>query len=94
MITAFYMFRLIFKTFYGKPKKSEIFKHIHESPIAMTIPLSFIGVIIGLMIAAEAQKSEFVIDDVAHGIYSVYSIFSGISELRVLLVFSRIYLRK
>ena len=31
-------------------------------------------VIIGLMIAAEAQKSEFVIDDVAQGIYSVYNL--------------------
>jgi NADH-quinone oxidoreductase subunit L len=39
MITAFYMFRLIFLTFYGKPKKPEIFIHIHESPISMTIPL-------------------------------------------------------
>ena len=39
MITAFYMFRLIFLTFYGKPKKPEIFNHIHESPISMTIPL-------------------------------------------------------
>ena len=39
MITAFYMFRLIFMTFYGKPQKPEIYKHIHESPIQMTIPL-------------------------------------------------------
>tara|TARA_B000000532_G_scaffold128615_1_gene103118 strand:- start:2371 stop:4434 length:2064 start_codon:yes stop_codon:yes gene_type:complete len=39
MITAFYMFRLIFKTFYGKPKKKNIFKHIHESPLPMTVPL-------------------------------------------------------
>ena len=39
MITAFYMFRLIFLTFYGKPKNPEIFNHIHESPISMTIPL-------------------------------------------------------
>ena len=39
MITAFYMFRLIFKTFYGKPNKKEIYDHIHESPLPMTIPL-------------------------------------------------------
>jgi len=45
MITAFYMFRLIFKTFYGKPKKPEIFKHIHESPFAMTIPLIILSVL-------------------------------------------------
>ncbi len=39
MITAFYMFRLIFKTFYGEPKKKDIYNHVHESPLPMTIPL-------------------------------------------------------
>jgi len=38
-ITAFYMFRLIFMTFYGEPKQARIFKHIKESPKVMTIPL-------------------------------------------------------
>ncbi len=38
-ITAFYMFRLIFMTFHGKPKNEEIYKHLHESPKVMTIPL-------------------------------------------------------
>lgn len=38
-ITAFYMFRLIFLTFHGKPKNEEIHKHLHESPSLMTIPL-------------------------------------------------------
>ncbi len=39
IITAFYMFRLIINTFYGKPKNESLFKHIHESPKVMTIPL-------------------------------------------------------
>ena len=39
LITAFYMFRLIFLTFHGKPKNKEIHKHLHESPAAMTFPL-------------------------------------------------------
>ena len=39
MITAFYMFRLIFKTFYGKPANQKIYSHIHESPFPMTLPL-------------------------------------------------------
>ena len=38
-ITAFYMFRLIFMTFYGKPKMKKVFKGIHESPRLMTFPL-------------------------------------------------------
>ncbi len=38
-ITAFYMFRLIFLTFHGKPKNEEVYKHLHESPSFMTAPL-------------------------------------------------------
>ena len=38
-ITAFYMFRLIFLTFHGKPKNEDIYKNLHESPAVMTIPL-------------------------------------------------------
>jgi len=39
LITAFYMFRMIFLTFHNKPNKPKIFAHIKESPTAMLIPL-------------------------------------------------------
>jgi len=40
LMTAFYMFRLMFMTFYGEPRMDEhVRRHIHESPPAMTIPL-------------------------------------------------------
>ncbi|MCX8052674.1 MAG: NADH-quinone oxidoreductase subunit L [Armatimonadetes bacterium] len=35
--TAFYMFRLVYKTFYGEPRKHDI--HAHESPRVMLVPL-------------------------------------------------------
>ena len=38
-MTMFYMMRLIFMTFHGKPKDQEKFDHAHESPPVMTIPL-------------------------------------------------------
>ncbi|KPK93833.1 NADH-quinone oxidoreductase subunit L [bacterium SM23_31] len=38
-ITAFYMFRLVFKTFFGEFKISEAREHIHESGKIMTVPL-------------------------------------------------------
>ena len=38
-LTAFYMFRLIFMTFYGEPVRREVYDNIHESPSAMTAPL-------------------------------------------------------
>jgi len=36
-MTAFYMFRLVFLTFFGKARNSHI--HAHESPATMTLPL-------------------------------------------------------
>jgi NADH-quinone oxidoreductase subunit L len=40
LLTAFYMFRLVFLTFYGNFRSSEEIKsHVHESPASMTVPL-------------------------------------------------------
>ena len=40
LMTSFYMFRLIYLTFFGKPRMShEVEHHIHESPKSMTVPL-------------------------------------------------------
>jgi NADH-quinone oxidoreductase subunit L len=39
-MTAFYMWRLMFMTFYGKPRCDEhTWRHVHESPSSMTVPL-------------------------------------------------------
>ena len=38
-ITSFYMFRLVFLTFFGAPRYDEHHVHVHESPKNMTIPL-------------------------------------------------------
>jgi NADH-quinone oxidoreductase subunit L len=40
LMTAFYMFRLMYLTFHGRPRMSHAVEHhIHESPISMTAPL-------------------------------------------------------
>ena len=39
LLTAFYMFRLIFLTFHGKPRYDEHHVHVHESPWSMLGPL-------------------------------------------------------
>ena len=45
LMTAFYMFRLIYLTFYSKPRMShEVEQHIHESPMSMTMPLVILAV--------------------------------------------------
>jgi len=43
-ITAFYMFRLWFYTFAGKPRDAELHSHVHESPLVMTGPLIVLAV--------------------------------------------------
>lgn len=46
LITAFYMFRLLFLTFYGKFRGThEQEHHLHESPKSMTIPLIVLAIL-------------------------------------------------
>jgi NADH-quinone oxidoreductase subunit L len=45
-LTSFYMFRLIFMTFFGDSRvDSEVEHHIHESPAVMTIPLIALAIL-------------------------------------------------
>ena len=44
-ITAFYMFRLIFMTFFGEPRNQEMHNMAHESPKSMTVPLLVLAVL-------------------------------------------------
>ena len=45
-LTAFYMFRLIYLTFYGEERISaDAKKHLHESPSSMTVPLMALAVL-------------------------------------------------
>ena len=44
LLTAFYSFRLIFLTFYGKSRMDhEVEHHVHESPKIMTVPLMILA---------------------------------------------------
>lgn len=46
MLTAFYMFRLLFLTFFGKFRGThEQEHHLHESPFSMTVPLMILAVL-------------------------------------------------
>ncbi len=45
LMTSFYMFRLVYLTFYGKPRMShEVEHHVHESPKSMTGPLVILAI--------------------------------------------------
>jgi NADH-quinone oxidoreductase subunit L len=56
LLTSFYVFRLIFLTFHGKPRYDEHKVHVHESPKSMLVPLMILAVlsIIGGWMAAPA----------------------------------------
>ena len=62
-LTAFYMFRLIFVTFYGESRvEPEVASHLHESPAVMWLPLAILAVpsaIIGLLLGWGGHHSWF-----------------------------------
>ena len=43
MLTSFYSWRLIFKTFHGEPHDRRHWREAHESPMVMLIPLGFLA---------------------------------------------------
>ena len=46
VMTAFYIFRLVFLTFFGNPRMSrEVSRHVHESPRVMTWPLGLLAIL-------------------------------------------------
>jgi NADH-quinone oxidoreductase subunit L len=55
-LTSFYMFRLVFLTFFGAPRYDEHHVHVHESPANMSIPLvilAFLSIFGGWFAAPE-----------------------------------------
>ena len=44
LLTSFYMFRLVFLTFFGSPRYDERKVHVHESPKNMLVPLVILAI--------------------------------------------------
>ncbi|MEO0138295.1 MAG: NADH-quinone oxidoreductase subunit L [candidate division WOR-3 bacterium] len=42
-LTAFYMFRMFFMVFFGKPRDHHLYEHAHESPPIMLIPMGILA---------------------------------------------------
>jgi NADH-quinone oxidoreductase subunit L len=64
-LTAFYMFRLLFRTFFGQERLTHEAKHhLHESPSSMTVPLtilatlSILGGFVGMPLVRHGQRLE------------------------------------
>ncbi|WP_417668980.1 NADH-quinone oxidoreductase subunit L [Roseibium sp.] len=64
-LTSFYSWRLTFMTFHGKPRASvDVMKHVHESPLVMTVPLFILS--IGAVLAGMVFYGSFFYDEVAY----------------------------
>ncbi|MBX5183823.1 NADH-quinone oxidoreductase subunit L [Rhizobium sp. NZLR3b] len=58
LFTSFYSWRLIFMTFFGKPRAShEVMHHVHESPQVMLVPLYLLA--IGAVFAGVIFEGRF-----------------------------------
>ncbi len=83
LLTSFYMFRLIFLTFYGKPRYDEHHVHVHESPWSMLGPLVTLAVLslVGGWVAAPAFWGG--LDHFAaflNPVFGTYEAAEGLSE--------------
>ncbi|HTV58068.1 MAG TPA: NADH-quinone oxidoreductase subunit L [Verrucomicrobiae bacterium] len=79
-LTSFYMFRLIFLTFFGKSRFDEHKVHVHESPKNMTIPLmilAFLSTFGGWVAAPHFVGGTDYFEKFLHPVFSVYSPFGA-----------------
>jgi NADH-quinone oxidoreductase subunit L len=82
-LTSFYMFRLIFLTFFGKPRFDEHEVHIHESPRNMTVPLmilAFCSIFGGWFAAPHLLGKTDYFEAFLHPVFSAYGVESGIEQ--------------
>jgi NADH-quinone oxidoreductase subunit L len=60
-ITTFYMFRMWFMTFTGKPRDPHVYEHAHESPWLMTAPLIILAVLsVGVAWPLVPEQGSFI----------------------------------
>ncbi len=64
LLTSFYSWRLVFKTFHGEPHDRKHWREAHESPMVMLIPLGFLA--LGSIAAGFPFKEVFAGHGVEH----------------------------
>ena len=82
-LTSFYMFRLIFLTFFGKPRFDEHKVHVHESPRNMTVPLMILAlfsIVGGWFAAPHLIGGTDYFEAFLHPVFSAYGVQSGIEQ--------------
>ena len=69
-ITAFYMFRLIFMTFFGEPRNKEMHNMAHESPWVMTAPLIILAALSFPVVHSSWFNKDYVIPPEQHHLHA------------------------
>ncbi len=75
-LTSFYMFRLVFLTFFGAPRYDEHKVHVHESPKNMTVPLmvlAFLSIFGGWFAAPKLVGGIDYFDKFLAPVFSAYA---------------------
>ena len=82
-LTSFYMFRLIFLTFFGKPRFDEHKVHVHESPKNMTVPLMILAlfsIVGGWFAAPHLMGGTDYFEAFLHPVFAAYGVQPGIEQ--------------
>jgi NADH-quinone oxidoreductase subunit L len=83
LITAFYMFRLLWLTFLGEPRMSaEVAHHVHESPPSMTgvlVVLAILSAIGGFFSIPHALEAQLPLPKVVEGMDRFHYVVVGLS---------------
>jgi NADH-quinone oxidoreductase subunit L len=82
-LTSFYMFRLVFLTFFGKPRYDEHKVHVHESPKNMTVPLmilAFLSIFAGWVAAPHLVGGVDYFEKFLHPVFAAYAPTAGVEQ--------------
>jgi NADH-quinone oxidoreductase subunit L len=89
VLTTFYMFRALFKVFFGAESKMAQEKDLHEAPKVMTIPLLILSVCV--LVLGFTEQSAAGLLGITHGLELDLPIV-GMSILAILIGFSPSYM--
>ena len=80
LLTAFYIFRVLFIAFLGKPRDEELFDHAHESRGIMTWPLILLAVLAlfgGALGLPAIFRLDHLVEEWLHPVFTAFEIAGG-----------------
>ena len=85
VLTAFYVTRALWMTFYGEPRDHHLYDHAHESPSVMTLPLIALAVgtaVLGILVGFPPEQGF--IDTFLHPVFAGDGAEAHVPELTTL----------